>query len=455
MSQQALDLRRSTQIVRRHKILVAIVMVLGIAGGAAYAVLKPPMLASTALIALPASVSQQQSSTTTGGSDPFTATQEVVAGSTQVLLNALSEIHPALSLDQLRGNVQVSSPSADIISVTAKGKNAAAAEATANAVANSYISYVSSAQSAVGRIQARSLQVARNATGPSPVERMIVYALLGGLAGAVIGMIVALVIGRNDRRLRERDAIASSVGIPVLASVPVARPSSASGWTKLFEGYKPNAVHSWQLRTALQQLMGDHGFGRNGYNGNGSGLAMGDKSFSLLVLSLSSDPGALALGPQLAVFAATQGIRTALVVGPQQDTSATATLRTACETQMPAASTHNGLFRAIASDAADIGLEPDTRLVIVVAVVDSRSPKMPDTTRADATVIGVCAGTATAEQLARAAVVAATDGREITGFLVGDPDPDDQTTGRIPHLVRPAQRRPPNRLRGIVTEIRR
>ena len=54
MSQKALDLRRSMQIVRRHKVLVGIVVALGIVGGAAYAVLKPPMLTSTALIALPA-----------------------------------------------------------------------------------------------------------------------------------------------------------------------------------------------------------------------------------------------------------------------------------------------------------------------------------------------------------------------------------------------------------------
>ena len=80
---------------------------------------------------------------------------------------------------------------------------------------------------------------------------------------------------------------------------------------------------------------------------------------------------------------------------------------------------------------------------------------MPDTRRSDATVIGVSAGAATAEQLARAAVVAAADDREITGLLVADPDSDDQTTGRIPQLVRPAQRTLPNRLRGIVTEIRR
>jgi capsular polysaccharide biosynthesis protein len=455
MSQQSLDLRRSTQIIRRHKVLVAIVVALGILGGAAYAVLKPPMLESTALIALPASVSQQQpGSTTAGGDDPFTATQEVVAGSTQVLINALSDIHPAPSLTALRRDVAVGSPSPDIISVTAKGKNAASAETTANAVANNYISYVSSAQSAVGRIQARLLQQAKNATGPAPVERIIVYALLAGLAGALIGMIVALLIGRNDRRLRERDAIANSVGIPVLASVPVAHPSSASGWTKLFEAYQPSAVHAWQLRTALQQLMSSRGFGRPGYNGNGSGtsLAMGDKSFTLLVLSLSSDPGALALGPQLAAYAAAQDIPTALVVGPQQDAAATATLRTACDTQ---ASARHGLLRVVSSDEADVEIAPDTTLVIVVAVVDSRTPKMPGTRRSDATVIGVSSGAATAEQLARAAVVAATDDREITGILVADPDSDDQTTGRIPQLVRPAQRTLPNRLRGIVTEIRR
>lgn len=455
MSQQALDLRRSTQIIRRHKILVSVLMLLGIAGGAAYAVLKPPMLSATALIALPASVSQQQAATTTSGNDPFTATQQVVAGSTQVLLDALPDIQPAPSLTTLRGNVEVGSPSPDIISVTAQGKNAATAEATANAVANSYIRYVSSSQSAVGRIQAHLLQEAKNATGPAPIERTVVYALLAGLVGAVLGMILALVIGRNDRRLRERDAIANSVGIPVLASVPVAHPSSASGWIKLLETYQPTAVHSWQLRTALQQLMASQGFGRTAYNGNGRSLPMGDKTFSLLVLSLSSDSGALALGPQLAAFAAAQDIRTSLVIGPQQDTAATATLRTACDTQLSEAATHHGRLRVVSSDVPDIEVEPDTALVVVVAVVDSRSPKMPDTMRADATVIGVSAGAATAEQLARAAVVAATDGREITGLLVADPDSEDQTTGRIPHLVRPAQRRLPNRLRGIVTEIRR
>ena len=73
-------------------------------------------------------------------------------------------------------------------------------------------------------------------------------------------------------------------------------------------------------------------------------------------------------------------------------------------------------------------------MTVVVAVVDSRSPRVPDTMRTTATVLGVSAGAATADQLARAAMSAAVDGREVAGILVADPEPTDRTTGRIPQL---------------------
>ena len=91
--------------------------------------------------------------------------------------------------------------------------------------------------------------------------------------------------------------------------------------------------------------------------------------------------------------------------------------------------------------------------MVVVAVVDSETPRVPDTARPATTILGVSAGVATAEQLARVAVSAAADGREIVGILVADPEPTDKTNGQIPQLAQPIRRRQPTRLSGKTTEI--
>jgi capsular polysaccharide biosynthesis protein len=446
MSQQALNLRRSVQIVRRHRILVAVAAVLGILAGGAYAKLYPPMMTSTALVVLPQGAQSAQENVNVGtGIDPYTATQEVIAGSTWVLSDALPDVRPRVSLIELRHRVQIGSLTSYVISISAEGADAADAEATANAVANSYISYIGSADSPVGRVTAQLLEPATSAVGLRPLEVLIIDALIGAISGTLIGAIVALAISRGDRRLRERDEIANSIGVPVLASFPVAHPSDAAGWTRLLEDYKPGAKHALQLRTVLRHL----GTAR-------VSTANGDESdrLSVTILSLSSDSGALALGPQLAAFAASQGIPTVLVIGPQQDPDATATLRTACAVPRSVSSKWPGQLQVtVSDDHTDVLL--DAAFTVVVMVVDGRSPRMPDTMQATATLLGVSSGAATAEQLARAAVSADADGREITGILVADPEPADHTTGRIPQLSRPLQRRLPTRLKGMITELRR
>ena len=95
--------------------------------------------------------------------------------------------------------------------------------------------------------------------------------------------------------------------------------ADAAGWTRLLAGYQPGDLYGWRLRHALQQL---------GMAGFAAGHTSGS-STSLTVVSLSSDPRALALGPQLAAYAASLGIPTALVIGTHKDTTAVATLRTA------------------------------------------------------------------------------------------------------------------------------
>src|SRR5215472_15725604 len=207
MSQQALDLRRSVQIVRRHKILVGIVMALGLLAGAGYAVLNPPAVTSAALVVLPQAAAQsiQAAAGTPGsaGRSGYMETQVVIASSDPVLSGALASIRPATSLADLQRVIVVKSVTNSILSISATGSSAAQAEATANAVARSYVSYVGSAGN--GRVVANILQPAINATRAAPVKRVLIYGLLGALAGALIGFVVALVISREDRRLRERD----------------------------------------------------------------------------------------------------------------------------------------------------------------------------------------------------------------------------------------------------------
>jgi capsular polysaccharide biosynthesis protein len=452
MSEQALNLRRSVQIVRRRKILVGLVTVAGLAIGSAYAVLYPPVRTSTAQVVLPAAVqsalSPANNATGNGAAGPqsYMATQVVVVTSNPVLTAALPQVSPATSLQALRRKVNVTSPTIGILSISANGRTTAQAEATANAIAASYISYVSSASSTVGVVSAHELNAATTATGEAPAVNDLVFALIGLIVGALIGIILALLISRADRRLRARDEIANSIGRPVLAALPVGHPADAAGWTKLLEDYEPGPMNAWLLRSALTDLGVVATHGSNGSNGGGSSLA---------ILSLSSDPGAFALGPQLAVCAASLGIPTALVIGPQRDTDVTAALRTACAVPPPASSKRLSHLRVSVSDGGQLDREPAAALTIIVAVVDSANPQVADTTRVTATVLGVSAGAATAEQLARIALSAAADDREIAGIFVADPESTDRTSGRIARHAQSAKRRPPVRQRGMTTEIRR
>ncbi len=431
MSGQALDLRRSAQIVRRYRILVGSLAALGLFLGIGYAMVNPPMLTSNALVVLPVSNHE-------------VATQVVIAASDPVLSRALPNAVPAMSLDTLRSRVHVSSLTGNILSISAQGRTAAQAQRTTNAVANSYISYVGSPISAIGRVQARLVASATDATGSSALAHLVTFALIGALAGAVVGALAALARGRGDRRLWVRDRMADTVGVPVVASVSAGRPSDPAGWTKLLAEYEPGVIHAWSLRRALNQL------GLVDLDLNGPG----DEGSSVTVVSLASDRKALAIGPQLAAFAASLGIHVTLVVGPQQDENAAASLRAACATLSAQPPGRSGHLRVTADDHQGLDRQPGT-LAVVVATVDGQAPRIDGTMRTAGTVLAVSAGVATAEQLARVSVSAAADGRGIAGIIVADPDPADHTTGRLPQPARPARRRPPTRFTGTTTETRR
>jgi capsular polysaccharide biosynthesis protein len=429
MSQQTLDLRGFLQTVRRYRLLVGLTAAAGLTAGAAYTVLHPPMLSSRALVVLPATVKD-------------TGTQVVIAASDPVLSSAGRSAGLGLPLATLRTRVHVSSLTPTVVAINGQGSTAAQAEQIANAVAGSYVAYISDSDNPGVQASGRVLERAGTASGSSLPARVLVTGLLGALAGSLAGSVGAVASARRDPKLRLRDDIADAIGVPVLASLPVTRPSDAGGWTRLLDSYQPGVVHAWGLRKALHHL--------------GLPEAKADGGACLTVLSLAADTRALAVGPQLAVFAASLGIPATLAIGPQQDENATATLRAACAARSgPAPRTTAQLRTAVGETVGDeAGALHGAGLTVAVAALDGEAPQLPGLPGTAATVLAVSAGGATAEQLARVAICAATRGRDIAGIIVADPDPQDHTTGRVPDLSRPARPRPPTKLTSV-TETRR
>ena len=182
-------MRRLLLSARRRWAAIGAVAVLGLLAGVGYAALSPPMFTSNAVVALPASTHT-------------TANQVVIARSDPVLAAALRSVRPALSLQTMRNSVQVKSLSPTVLSISAQGKTAIQAEGTANAVANTYVAYVTSSRNVSGTVQARLLSPAANASGTSLPSHLLVTGGLGILLGALIGAIGVIVFSRSDRRFR-------------------------------------------------------------------------------------------------------------------------------------------------------------------------------------------------------------------------------------------------------------
>jgi len=185
MRQLAPDPRRSVSIIRRHGALVGIAIAVGLLAGAMFAAFSPVRVTSTAFVLLPQS---------------DVATAAVVARSDPVLVGALLRGSPAASLEALRGEVQVKSLPRDVLSVRASARTAAQAEATANAVADSYIGYIRSPGSSALRVQEQLLEPATTATGLAPPVQVLVGAVLGLVSGALTGVVAALASRRPLRR---------------------------------------------------------------------------------------------------------------------------------------------------------------------------------------------------------------------------------------------------------------
>ncbi|GAB3819187.1 Wzz/FepE/Etk N-terminal domain-containing protein [Kribbella italica] len=405
MSTQELDVRKSWRAIRRQRRVVAIVAAAGLLAGIGFALLQPPLHTATSMVVLPPPPATDAEKA--AGAQSI-ETQVFIANSEPVLKSAGQNLSPTLATDVVRDRVEVVAVTQDVLQIDARGTSTQQAIQLANAVAEVYLVFVSTDQKLPGdlgkKTGARILEEATTARGGNLAVHWTIFGLLGALLGAVAGSIGVLAKARGDRRLRLRDEVSDAVGLPVLASVSAYRAENVADWAHLLEHYTPTAVEAWSLRKTLHHLGLD---------------VKGGAPVSLTVLSFAGDDKARPLGPQLAAFATSIGLSTAIVVDNHQ--------------------------------------EPPGKVALSIhlVVVDRETPQPAGAERTTSTIVALSAGTVTAEELARLAVAAAADGREIDGLIVVDPDPTDRTIGRVSSSSRRTGSRLPTLLTGTARRTTR
>lgn len=506
MAEQAIDLRSWMSTLRRHARLLLAATVLGAVGGGALAILVPPEFTSRAVVLLPPLQSEEGQASARNS-----ATEVRVAGSDVVMGPAGRSVSPTVSSRDMQKAVDISASTDDVIEFVARADDAVRAERLAQAAAQAEIVYLTKASSSLdgaeaaelekrrsglqgqldtvnaeiektrarirrelpdsvqGRADASALaqltaeqtdlvlkidQVKSEAAGsnsskpariiepatparrPGMVVRTALFAWSGALISLALMALLVGLVGSRDRRMRQRDEIADAIGGHVVASMRVFPQRSAALWVTMLADYVPSSVDVLALRHMLRKLTPEDS--ARDQHAAGSGLV---HPTSLTVITLAGDDRAHAVGPQIASFAASAGVRTRLTMGRSHDSAAA--LFAACAPERSGEEIRPGML-----------LEGRTRkqkvdFTVVVVVVDRDSPDLSHVRRTAVTVLGVSAGAATAEELARVAVAADESGRLVSGVVVADPDATDRTTGRMVQHERSQQAALPSRLTGI------
>jgi hypothetical protein len=278
------------------------------------------------------------------------------------------------------------------------------------------------------------IQPAAAATGPGATQRLVTWTLACGLLVAGATALVLVIRRRRDPRVRAFDDLADAIGSSLLGAVRGHPQRSVAGWLALFETYDAPASEAWAFRQILRALLGplDVRDGDRAATRQGPGRLLHPRALN--IVAVAGDHRAVAIGPQLAVFAASLGISTRCIVTSRHD--AAASLWAAC-TSDRRAQLRPGLILDVvgtedveaASGRDGVSAHPAADLTIALIVADVREPTLP-LLPAAATVLAISPGFATREELARLAVAVDDAGRRIDGVVAADRDPSDRTTGR-------------------------
>jgi capsular exopolysaccharide synthesis family protein len=177
-----------------------------------------------------------------------------LATSEQVAARALDQVKGSITVDELRAKITaIPLPQTVLLDITATDPDPATAQLYANAVADQLVNVTSELEtSRRGGESAAGAVVVDDASFGSPIESMslVTRILLGALAGLLIGIILAALIGVSDSRVRRRERI-EDVTDSVLIGTLVQNKKGETGVIDLSAG-GVEVERLRQLRTNIQ-----------------------------------------------------------------------------------------------------------------------------------------------------------------------------------------------------------
>ena len=509
MSAYVADVRSRAATLRRRIRLVIAAGVVGLAAGAAYVVVQPTPLTSTALVLLPTPAIAESSNSDV-------ATQVRIALSADILARAGQAVVPVLPVREVEKMIRVSAPTNQLIQIDATSSVAVEAQTLSQAIADAYVNYVRDTAREVTAAALADLNNRRDdlqaqiqklqkeidattkrqrATDPSSPEAREEAQLLAGLltqqanlalqldkvldkiaAGTPLGSSATGTLVIQRATLAEgpsmvmrmllwapAGALAGSVLAIAIVLATARRDPRIRSRDEIADAIdspvlaairsRPQqSVAGWAALLGTYQVTPVESWAlrqvlRALVPARGQSHVAGrvDHPQSLTVVSLAGDGRGLAIGPQIAAFASSLGISTRLVPTVGHDRAPTLW---ACATEHTAPTRPNLILGNVSN-----GEKVD--LTIFIVVVERRLPYLGDTPASAATILSVAAGTATEQELARVAVAVDDAGRRIDGIVVADPDQTDRTSGRHTIAERSSWPALPTRLTGVVSPASR
>lgn len=483
MGEQPLTLRFALRAVSRHRLLLGAVALVGALLGIVYGVERPPLPSATALVLLPStsSVTQTTSGTATSG---LNATQIIIATSTPVLSAAGRAVSPPMGPQALKRDVTVTSVSQDVLQVVVHAPKAGDAVRLANAIASSYVYFVTKApapaaendlaglqqqadvltrqiQNLQGQVNAASARL-KSESASSPKGRADAE-LIQTLGDKENQYSLELDNVTNQIATAQLSTGPSAIGTGVLQKAVSAVPPSklhyvldgALGMAAgLFLGIlivliRSRRDHRLRLRDEIAGSIGTPVLGSLHAHARTTTKAWGDLldkyepsaveawavrrvlnalpigrsiGSNLRIVAFVDDEPALAAGAQLAVSVAALGMPTALIPSSHP---VLAPLRAASRL-------HGGGTDHLTLTSGTT--DPDEGSLIVSLVpVERNLPQLPPWE--GLSLIAVSSGAATAEDLARLTLATADSNDGIAGVVVVNPEPKDLTSGSLPETT--------------------